>query len=159
MAAVVLLCGKLCCGKSTYTKALLERRRAMLLSCDELMLSLLPEQLGDLHDEVARKAKDYLLARAVELLTLGVDVILDWGFWQKESRRTAEDFFRSRGFETEWIYLKVTDEEWRRRIAKRNAEGPPGAYRVDEGLLQKCISRFEEPDAAEGIEFNSPDLP
>ena len=159
MATVVLLCGKLCCGKSTYTKALLERRRAMLLSCDELMLSLLPEQLGDLHDEVARKAKGYLLARALELLALGIDVILDWGFWQKESRREAEAFFRSRGFETEWIYLNVTDEEWRRRIAKRNAEAPPGAYRVDEGLLQKCISRFEEPSPEEGIKFRAPDQP
>ena len=159
MASVILLCGKLCCGKSTYTKTLLERRRAMLLSCDELLLSLLPEQLGDLHDEVARKAKGYLLARALELLELGVDVILDWGFWQKESRRAAEDFFHSRGFATEWIYLHVTDEEWRRRIAKRNAEAPPLAYRVDEGLMNKCQSLFEEPDPEEGIKFQVPDLP
>ena len=159
MATVILLCGKLCCGKSTYTKVLLEHRRAMLLSCDELMLSLLPEQLGELHDEVARKAQAYLFARAAELLALGIDVILDWGFWQKESRRTAEDFFRSRGFTSEWIYLNVTDEEWRRRIEKRNAEAPPGAYRVDEGLMQKCVSLFEEPGPQEGIVFNSPDLP
>lgn len=159
MATVVLLCGKLCCGKSTYTKTLLEHRRAMLLSCDELMLSLLPEQLGDLHDEVAHKAQAYLFARAAELLALGIDVILDWGFWQKESRRTAEAFFRSRGFDTEWIYLKVTDEEWRRRIAKRNAETPPDTYRVDEGLMEKCQARFEEPSPEEGITFRAPDLP
>lgn len=156
MAKAVLICGKLCCGKSTYVKTLLERRRAVVLSCDELMLALLPEQLGALHDEVACKAQAYLFARAAELLTLGIDVILEWGFWQKESRRTAEAFFRSRGFETEWHYLKVTDEEWRRRIAHRNADAPPDAYRVDEGLIEKCRALFEEPSPEEGIEFKFP---
>lgn len=157
MAKAVMICGKLCCGKSTYVKALLKKRRAVVLSCDELMLSLLPEQLGALHDEVSQKAQAYLFARAAELLSLGIDVILEWGFWQKESRRAAEAFFRSRGFETEWHYLDISDEEWRRRIARRNAEAPPDAYRVDEGLIEKCQTLFEKPSPEEGIRFTFPD--
>lgn len=149
MAKAILICGKLCCGKSTYTKKLLEKQPAMVLSCDDLMLSLLPEQLGVLHEEVSRKAQEYLFARAAELLALGVTVILEWGFWQKESRRQAEEFFRGRGFETEWHYIRVTDEEWRRRIEKRNAEAPAGVYQVDENLVEKCRALFEEPDPEE----------
>lgn len=157
MAKAILICGKLCCGKSTYVKALLEQRKAMVLSCDDLMLALLPEQLGALHEEVSQKAQAYLFAQAAELLSLGVDVILEWGFWQKESRRAAEAFFRSRGFETEWHYIQVTDEEWRRRIAHRSAEAPSDAYRVDQGLMEKCQALFEEPSPAEGINFTCPD--
>lgn len=148
-----LLCGKVCCGKTTYVKELLHQTPAMLLSCDELMLSLLPPQLGDLHEEVSRRAQGYLFHQAEQLLRLGVDVVLDWGFWQKESRRAAEEFFRSRGFETEWVYLKLSDDEWQRRIDRRNREAPPDAYPVDDNLKGKCAALFEEPTADEGIAF------
>lgn len=148
---VTLLCGRICCGKTTYVKKILQERRAVLLSVDELMLSILPRQLGELHDEVSSRAQGYLFSQAERLLTLGVDVILDWGFWQKESRRAAEEFFRSRGFETEWVYFDLSEDEWRRRIEKRNREAPKDAYLVDANLKAKCEALFEEPSEAEGL--------
>lgn len=148
---VTLLCGKICCGKSTYVKELLRTRRAVLLSVDELMLSVLPPQLGELHDEVSERAQSYLLSQAERLLDLGIEVILDWGFWQKESRRAAEEFFRSRGFETEWVYFDLSEDEWQRRIENRNREAPGDAYHVDANLKAKCEALFEEPSEAEGL--------
>ncbi len=141
----ILLCGKLCCGKSLYTEALRKERGAMVLSCDELMLRLFPAQLGDWHEMIAGKAQMYLLHRAAELLELSVPVILDWGFWSAEKRRNVDAFFRERGFETEWHYIHVDDETWARLVQKRNNAGPDNAYFVDENLLQKCTALFEEP--------------
>lgn len=48
----ILLCGRICAGKTTYAKRLGKTRGAVCLSCDELMLALFGQQLGDRHDEI-----------------------------------------------------------------------------------------------------------
>ena len=70
MAAVILICGKICSGKSTWAKALCRESGALCLSVDELMLALLPERLGDLHDEVAARAQGYLLRQAARIASV-----------------------------------------------------------------------------------------
>jgi hypothetical protein len=54
--------------------------------------------------------------------------------------------------ENEIHYLRLSPEEWERRIRKRNAEQnkeEPQSYYVDEGLLRKVESLFEEPTETE----------
>ena len=61
-------------------------------------------------------------------------------------------FYRERGAECELHYLRVPDGIWRERIEKRNAEIEAGlteAYTVDENLLKKFESFFEEPSPNE----------
>lgn len=145
----ILVCGKICCGKSTYCEKLKHLRKAMVLSVDELVLPLFGEHLGERHEEITQKAQRYLLAKAAELLTLGVSVILDWGFWSAESRRSTKKFFAERGLKAELHYLEISDEEWRRRIDKRNSTDNSGAYFVDDALAAKCESVFQPPSPAE----------
>ena len=85
MAEVILICGKICSGKSTWAEALCRESGALCLSVDELMLALLPERLGDLHDEVAARAQGYLLRQAARIARAGVPVVLDWGFWARRA--------------------------------------------------------------------------
>ncbi len=144
-AKVILLCGKICSGKTMYLQGLRRERKAMVLSCDDLMLALLDEHLGERHDEISARAQNYLLRQAAELSALEVPVILDWGFWTTESRRSVEDFFRSQELETEWHYLDISEEAWRRNIEKRNRERPAGSYFVDQNLAEKCAALFEPP--------------
>ncbi len=148
-AKVILICGKICSGKSTYAEKLRLERRAAVLSCDDLTLALFPEQLGDQHEEITRRAHEYLFQRAAELLALSVNVILEWGFWTVESRREAEAYFRNQGFETEWHYVEISDDAWRECIKKRNGQHPSGAYAVDRNLMEKCASLFQPPDPKE----------
>lgn len=157
MAKVILICGKICSGKTTYAGELKKKEGAVVLSSDELMLSLFDPLLGDKHDELAKRANDYLLGLALKLIEADVSVILDWGFWTKAGREDVSRFFRGHGIETEWHYVRISDEAWRRNIDKRNREveeGKAQAYYVDEGLLKKLESRFEAPEAGEmDIEF------
>lgn len=146
-AKAILICGKICCGKSTYTETLRRERHAAVLSCDDLTLALFDEHLGNDHEHVTQKAQDYLLQRAKELLELGVPVILEWGFWTKKSREATARFFQEQGFETEWHYLDISKEAWHRNIQKRNQTG--GGYFVDENLMKKCEELFETPDSEE----------
>ncbi len=86
MPKAILICGKICSGKTTYAAALREASKAVLLSVDEIMLELFGLYAGDRHDEYAEKIQKYLFNKSVEIIESGSNVILDWGFWTKQKR-------------------------------------------------------------------------
>lgn len=153
MAEVICLCGKLCSGKSTYARTLRAKTGGVILSTDELMLTVIGPDAGEMHDEYARRIKGYLLEKAAQMARAGVTVILDEGFWTRVERARVRAFFEGKGVVCEFHYLEVDDETWRERIAKRNAAIAAGtqtdAYYVDEGLLAKFEGRFEPPGREE----------
>ena len=146
MARVIMTCGKICCGKTTYARKLEEELGAVVLSIDEVMLALFPDGAGEMHDTYALRTEQYLLSLSLEILECGTDVILDWGLWTREQRDRLREFYRAHNFPCEIHYLRISDDEWQRRIRQRNGSRTDGSsYYVDEGLLDKVESLFEEP--------------
>ena len=148
MAKAILICGKICTGKSTYAENLRKQEKAVILSCDEITLALFDENLGDRHEEVTAKTQKYLFEKSLEVLEAGANVILEWGFWTENSRLNTKKFYTENNFECELHYLDISDEEWEKRISKRNtakSDGETIAYYVDKNLAEKCISLFEKP--------------
>ena len=148
MAKLILICGKLCSGKTTYTKTL----PAINLSVDELMLSLLDPFLGERHEVYTARSKDYLLQKTEELLANGVDVVLDWGFWKASERKSTRQRFETLGYTVELHYLPIPSPLWKSRIEARNAailRGEMQAYYVDENLLRKFEAMFDPPSQEE----------
>ncbi len=147
MAKVIMTCGKLCCGKSTYARRLQAEGNAVILSIDEITLSLFPEGAGEMHDLYARRAEQYLLNLSLQILRTGADVILDWGLWTRAQRDRLRRFYSDHGVRSEIHYLRIGQNEWDRRIRNRNEKKTeePSSYYVDEGLLRKAESLFEEP--------------
>lgn len=149
MSKVIMLCGRLCSGKTTYAKNLSNELGAVILSIDELMLTLLGNETGKMHDEYVRRSKEYLFKKASEIVNAGANVILDIGLWSRDERKSARLFFALHETDCEIHYLKISDEEWLKRIEKRNSEiteGKSNSYFVDDGLKAKFISMFEAPD-------------
>lgn len=152
MPKVILICGKICSGKSTYAETLRRQRKGVLLSVDEIMLSIFGQHCGELHDEYAQRTKDFLFAKSIELIESGIDVILDWGPWTKEGRADAKAYFTARNIECECHYIDISDELWQERIHKRNRAvlaGETLAYYVDDNLAAKFAARFERPSREE----------
>ncbi len=152
MAKVHLICGKLASGKSYYSERLRKANNAVVLSCDEIMLAVFGLDAGEKHDEIAESIQNYLFCKSLEIIETGTDVILDFGFWQKEKRTIARRFFNSYGVDTQLHYIYVSDEQWKTNIEKRNKaieNGYDKAYYVDDGLLQKMKTLFEEPEKEE----------
>lgn len=152
MAKVMLLCGKIASGKSVYAEKLKREENAVVLSVDELVLSVLGGDLGDKHDEITDRVQRYLFAKSLEIVAGGTSVILDWGFWTGEKRKAARDYYVRCGVPCEFHYIDTPDEVWRRNIELRNhavLAGEMNAYFVDEGLLQKLQSAFETPKRSE----------
>lgn len=152
MSKVILVCGKICCGKSTYAAQLCIENKAVLLSVDEIMLALFGLYAGDKHDEYVDKTKKYLLDKSVEIIETGISVILDWGFWKKDERTYVKEFYSAKNIEHEFHYIDISDEVWRARLDKRNSAvsaGEANAYIVDDNLAAKFDAIFEMPDKEE----------
>ena len=152
MAKVYMMCGKICSGKSTHAAELKTLHHAVILSVDEITLALFGQDVGNLHDTYVERAEQYLYEKSVEIIQEGINVVLDWGFWTKEERLYARNYYASKGIEYEFHYIDISPLEWVRRLEKRNleiTEGKTNAYFVDEGLAAKFESIFEVPDENE----------
>ena len=74
------MCGKICSGKTTFAEQLRKDINGVILSCDEIMLSLFDENLGERHPIVERNCKDYLYTiaiRAWNICTLSIQLVLE----------------------------------------------------------------------------------
>lgn len=148
MAKVILLCGKIASGKSVYAERIKRQENAVLLSVDELVLSILGSDLGEKHDEITSRVQAYFFDKSLEIVRSGANVLLDWGFWTRERRSAARALYQEHGIASEFHYIDVPDDVWRRNIEIRNQavlDGKSDAYFVDEGLMQKLQSLFEVP--------------
>ena len=152
MAKVYLICGKLCCGKTTYSQKICAENDAVLLSVDEITLALFGQHCGEKHDDYVERTQNYLFNKSLELIEVGINVILDWGFWLKEERDYAREFYNSRNIECEFHYIDISDDTWKARLHKRNSEvlaKKTSAYYIDDNLAEKLASIFEVPNEDE----------
>lgn len=152
MAKVILICGKICSGKSTYAEQLRVQNNAVLLSTDEITLALFGQHCGDKHDDYVERTQNYLFNKSLELIEVGINVILDWGFWMKEERDYAREFYNSRNIPCEFHYIDISEETWKERLKKRNnaiIDGETNAYYIDDNLAEKFASIFEVPNTYE----------
>ena len=152
MAKVYLICGKICTGKSTYAEQLRVQNNAVVLSTDEITLALFGQHCGDKHDDYVERTQNYLFYKSLELVEVEINVILDWGFWMKEERDYAREFYNSRNIECEFHYINISDETWKARLNKRNSAilaKETNAYFIDDNLAEKFASIFEVPNENE----------
>ena len=93
------------------------------------------------------------MKKAVEIVKAGCNVILDWGFWTKAERQETTKYFNQFDIDVEWHYIDIEQSRWERLIEERNNKiknGNGGSnFYVDEGLLNKLLSKFEEPTREE----------
>lgn len=149
MSKIIAICGKICCGKSYYAKQIKEKGNAVVLSTDEATYDLIDNEQGELYDVFAERVNKYLMKKAVEIVKAGCNVILDWGFWTKAERQETTKYFNQFGIDVEWHYVDIEQSRWKQLIEERNNKiknGNGGSnFYVDEGLMEKLLSKFEEP--------------
>ena len=150
MPKVYLICGKICSGKSYYSKKLQESVNAVILAPDEATYDLINNEQGEFYNVFCERLLKYMNKKAVEIVRAGANVIYERGLWSKEERNKTKEYFRQNEIETEIHYVYVDDVTWKENIAERNKKvesGNGGAdFYLDEGLMKKLDSLWEEPD-------------
>lgn len=152
MAEVVLLCGKIAVGKTTYAADLQKKNHAVILSCDELMLSLFDSCLGEKHDETMRRCALYLCGVAKQVVAAGTDVILDFGSWTEAERHAVRDFFATCGIPVRLHYLFCEESVRLERLRLRNLalkDAISRVYIIGDQLRNRLDAKFEPPSPEE----------
>lgn len=149
MAKIIAICGKICSGKSYYASKIKDKENAVILSTDEVTFDLFDNQQGENYDQLASRVNSYLMKKSVELVKVGCNIILDWGFWTSKIREEVSNYYKFHDIQCEWHYIDIDDTTWHKNIDERNkkvllGEGGSNFY-VDDGLLKKVLSQFEVP--------------
>ena len=149
MSKVYLICGKICSGKSYYSKKLKEEVNAVILSPDEATYDLINNEQGEFYNIFCERLLKYINKKCIEIVNSGANVFYERGLWSKEERQKVKQYFEENNIETELHYIHVSDENWKKQIEERNKRvesGNGGAdFYLDEGLMKKLVSKFEEP--------------
>jgi len=144
MATLFLICGLPGAGKTTLAKQLEVSVPALRLSPDEWIARLLTD-INDIQerDRLREPIQELLWELAKRTLTLGGDVILEFGFWSREERARYRNEAEALGARVELRYLDVPRDELWARLSKRNANLPPGTFAVTEEDLDLWLTWFE----------------
>jgi predicted kinase len=145
-ARLILMCGLPGAGKTTLARRLAHHLPAMRLCPDEWLTSL----NIDLFDEPTRERLERRFwDHAKDLLTMGVSVILESGFWLREDRDEKRLGARALGVPVEIYYLDVPLDELCRRVEDRRQHGFSGTVPLTREHLETYASYFQAPDADE----------
>jgi predicted kinase len=147
MSKVILICGKMCSGKTTYAKSLIKKNPAVLLSLDEITTLFFGSNGGAEHYVILDKAQKYLFDKSLEIIESGIDVIIDWGFWKKADRQEAILFYEKNNIIFEWHYVDVlNDDVLVKNLDKRNREIETGQQTSAFYFPEEIARRFWEED-------------
>jgi predicted kinase len=150
MATLHLICGLPCAGKTTLARQLEQKYSALRLTPDEWHTRLFGQDAEDeLHDARHTIIESLLWDMAARVLVLGVNVILDYGFWGRSEREDYRAWAARLGASSELHFLNVPEEVLLERLAIRNAQVPQGAFLIPEALFKGYIQHFQPPSQDE----------
>ena len=145
--------GFLGAGKTRFAKLLEQKYSALRFSPDEWMAQFYgtdpPEALYATYHELISQMIERYWTRSAEL---GLDVILDGGFWSRLERNHVRQKALFLGANVKLYKLEVSDSVAWQRISKRN-EAMDGSVFISKATFESLKGRFEE--LQEDEEFTS----
>jgi predicted kinase len=143
------MCGYLGAGKTTFARRLEQESSAIRFTHDEWIVRIfgrIPSVLFEDHFERVSSVINSIWPRCTEL---GVDVVLDHGFWHRRQREEARRVALALGASVRLYYLYCDDNIAWRRVDARNHVGDPNLV-IGRDLFENLRGRFEAPQLDEG---------
>ncbi len=132
-------------GKTTYAKEIETKHTALRLTPDEWIVALYGNDLDRiLRDAVRDPVEALQWSVAARALSLGCNVVLDWGFWSDAERRTYRQEAEGLGARVEVVFLDAGIEELWSRISRRD-ESTTGTLHITRAELEHWATLFEPP--------------
>jgi predicted kinase len=149
MATLHLIVGLPCSGKTTLARTLEHKYSALRLTPDEWQVRLFGQDASDPQHNARHSIIEALQWEVTErALALGINVILDFGFWAREEREDFRSRAKQLGASSEVHFLDVASDELLRRLAERNAR-PGLAFHIPEETMRPWIEFFQKPTPEE----------
>ncbi|MDM5332158.1 ATP-binding protein [Ureibacillus composti] len=146
-------CGKMGAGKSTKSKQVAVDKCAVLLSEDEWLESLYPNQITSFEDylKFSAQLKPLVKKHVQNILSVGTDVVMDFPANTQKLRKWFLEMASEVNANHQLIFLNLTNEQCLRQIAQRRIEKPERAAFDTETVFLHVTNYFEAPEASEGL--------
>jgi len=149
-----LLCGKIASGKSTLAKSLAAQHSAMLLSEDNWLSTLYPEQIKSVGDylRLAHQIRGIVGPIVTNVLNARVSVVLDFPANTLANRQWLRGLVQASGAAIVIHHLRVDDDTCRARLHQRNARGEHD-FAATDAEFDLITSYFQPLSEEEGLEI------
>jgi predicted kinase len=153
---LIFFSGKMGAGKSTYAKQLANELKAILLSEDEWLAALYPDEIQNFDDYILYSArlKPLLKSHVRSLLHSGVSVVMDFPGNTPKQRAWFKAIFDESQIPHKLIYLQTDDSLCLQRLEKRRQESPERAQFDTEAVFHQVTRYFEAPTEDEGFNID-----
>ena len=153
LGTLYFFCGKMGAGKSTKSKQVAVDKRAVLLSEDEWLESLYPNQITSFEDylKFSAQLKPLVKKHVQNILSVGTDVVMDFPANTQKLRKWFLEMVSEVNANHQLIFLNLTNEQCLRQIAQRRIEKPERAAFDTEAVFLHVTNYFEAPEASEGL--------
>ena len=147
-----LLCGKIASGKSTLAKALSAERSVILLTEDQWLSRLYPEQICSVTDYVrlARQLRNVTGPLVIDLLRAGVTVVLDFPANTPADRQWLRSLADDAQASHCLHFIDIDDDTCRARLHRRNERGEHD-FAATDAEFDLITSYFRAPEKEEGL--------
>ncbi|BAZ40555.1 shikimate kinase [Calothrix sp. NIES-4101] len=150
---LIFFCGKMGAGKSTLSRQISQELNAILLSEDDWLSTLYPEEIQNFDNylKYANRLKPLLKSHIINILNSGISVVMDFPANTKNQRAWFKDIFCDRDIPHRLIYLDVDDKTCLEQIAQRRETNPERGIFDTEEVFHHVTSFFQPPSTDEGF--------
>jgi len=150
---LTFFCGKMGAGKSIKSKVLAAENNAVLISEDDWLSTLYPNQIHTFDDYLKYSAvlKPLIRSHVQNILSTGVNVVLDVPANTIKQRKWLKHISDEVGCEHELVFLNLSDEVCLSQVAKRRIEQPERALFDTEDVFLHVTKFFEAPSEDEAL--------
>jgi predicted kinase len=150
VATLHLMVGLPCSGKTTLAKKLEHELSALRLTPDEWQIALFGQDAEEPEHNARHSLIEAMLWNiASRTLELGMNVILDFGFWAREEREDYRLRSKRLGASSEVHFLDVPEDELMRRLTIRNSKHSQKSFHISEESMKPWIAFFQRPTLEE----------
>ena len=152
---VILVCGPIGVGKTTYSISLAKKLGAIRFSIDSWMQTLFAKDMRSLDYswmiERVERCYQQIWQMSEQILVLGGVVVLDLGFTTNAQRSLFVGLADNIGTNSEIHYLSAPVDIRRARVKQRNIDKDPNLYsfEVTDFMFDFMEAKFEIPDESE----------
>ncbi len=150
---LIFFCGKMGSGKSTKAIALANEYDAILLSEDEWLSAIYPEEIKVFDDYIkySSRLKSLLKKHVQNLLNSGISVVMDFPANTYNQRAWFKEIFSEDKIPHKLYYLEASDALCLKQIKQRRKTEPNRADFDTEAVFDRVNSYFQPPTEAEGF--------
>jgi len=150
---LTFFCGKMGAGKTTKSQELARESGSILLSEDDWLSAIYPEEINNFNDYVKYSArlKPLLKTHVQSILNAGLSVVLDFPGNTKQQRAWFKEIFLENSIPHKLVYLEADDELCLKQIELRKQSQPNRAQFDNETVFHQVTSYFQIPSEDEGF--------